>query len=159
LFRKACSHESYCASLPGNIQKAVWFVPLPPPLGVWGLRLDRFLDIGETGFYLSKVKSKYIRGHRTFQIRILSHYTIIDPKVNIIMTIEPGSPYLDAHVDGSQQNPRRWVKITTQHVDQYSFGDFIESILYEFESHPAPGNVDNQRIILGIIYPSTKLRS
>jgi len=64
------------------------------------------------------------------------------------MAIEPGSPYLDGHEDGSLQNPRRWVKITTQNVDQYSFGDFIELILYEFESHSAPGNVDNQRIML-----------
>ena len=40
LIRKACSHEAYCASLSGNTQKAVWFVTLPPPLGVRGLRLD-----------------------------------------------------------------------------------------------------------------------
>jgi len=39
LVRKACSHEAYRASLPGKIQKAVWFVTLPPPLGVRGLRL------------------------------------------------------------------------------------------------------------------------
>jgi len=33
-------------------------------------------------------------------------------------------------------------------VDQYSFGDFIELILYEFESYPAPGDMDDQRIML-----------
>ena len=64
------------------------------------------------------------------------------------MDIEPGSPYLDAHVDVSLHNPRRWVKITTQNMDQYYFGDFIQSILYEFESHPAPGDADNQHVIL-----------
>ena len=63
------------------------------------------------------------------------------------MAIEPGSP-LDVHVDGSLQNPRRWVKITTQSVDQYYFGDFTESILYEFERHPTPGDVDNKRIMI-----------
>ena len=40
LSRKACSYEAYYISLPGNIQKAVWFVTLLPPLGFWGLRLD-----------------------------------------------------------------------------------------------------------------------
>ena len=39
-------------------------------------------------------------------------------------------------------------KITTQNVDQYSFSDFNELILYEFESHPAPGDVEDQRIML-----------
>ena len=33
-------------------------------------------------------------------------------------------------------------------MDHYYFGDFIESILYAFESHPAPGNMEDQRIML-----------
>ena len=110
--------------------------------------MDRLVDIDEIGFYLFKVKSKYGRGHRTCQIHILPPYTRSDPKVNVIMVIEPGCPYVDAHVDGSLQNPRQWVKITTQNVDQYSFSDFNELILYEFESHPAPGDVEDQRIML-----------
>ena len=61
------------------------------------------------------------------------------------MTIEPGSPYLDTHVDGTLQNHRQWVKLTTQNVDQYYFGDFIESILYKFESHPASDDLAYQR--------------
>ena len=65
LVRKAFLYEVYCASLPGNVQEAVWFVMLPPPLGARGLQLGRLLNINKTGFYLSKVKFKYGRGHRT----------------------------------------------------------------------------------------------
>jgi len=87
LVRKACSHEAYNTSLPGNMQKAVWFVTLTPPLGVRGLQPNRLLDIDETEIYLSKVNSKYGQGHRACRIHIPSHYTRINPKVCEIMAI------------------------------------------------------------------------
>ena len=148
LTRKKSSHEAYRANTPTNIAKALWFVSLPPPLGVFNIRLDRLIDVDETGFYLSNVKTKYGRGHTTCRIRYPSHYTRSEPRINVIMAIEAGSQTVAPFVDGSIMFPRRWLFISQNNCDQYMFGDFINSILSSIENAPAPGDVDDERCIL-----------
>ena len=52
LSRKRSSKESYAAFSPSSLQKYRWFLTLPPPLGVSGISIDKFIDIDETSFYL-----------------------------------------------------------------------------------------------------------
>ena len=148
LTRKRSSHEAYRANTPANIAKALWFVSLPPPLGVLNIRLDRLIDCDETGFGLSTVKTKYGRGHTTCRIRYPSHYTRAEPKINVLMAIEAGSQTVPPFVDGSVMFPRRWLFISQSNCDQYMFGDFIDSILNSIETAPAPGDVDDERCII-----------
>ena len=148
LTRKRSSHEAYRANTHANIAKALWFVSLPPPLGVLNIRIDRLIDVDETGFYLSNIKTTYGRGHTTCRVRYPSHYTRSEPKINVIMAIEPGSQTVPPFVDGSTMFPRRWVFISQSNCDQYIFGDFIDSILASIESSPAPGDVDDERCLL-----------
>ena len=74
LTRKRSSREAYKANTPMNITKAMWCVSLPPPLRVLSIRLDRLIDVDETGFYMSSIKNKYGRGHTTCRIHYSSHY-------------------------------------------------------------------------------------
>ena len=91
LTRKRSSHEAYRANNPANIAKVLWFVSLPPPLGVSDIRIDRLIDMDETEFYLSHVKTRYARGHTTYRVRYPSHYTCVEPNINEIMAMEAGS--------------------------------------------------------------------
>ena len=148
LTRKRSSQEAYKANTEENIQKALWIVFLPPPLGVLNVRLDRLIDVDETGFYLNLIGSSYGRGHTACRIRTPAHYTRNEKKVNVIMAVEAGSPLVPAFRDGLIQFPRRWIFISQGNCDQYMFGDFIDSILTQFETTPAPGDVDDERCFL-----------
>ena len=125
LTRKRSSHEAYRTNTPANIDKVLWFVSLPPPLGVLNIRLDRLIDCDETGFGLSTVKTKYGRGHTTWRIRYPSHYTRTEPKINVLMVIEAGSHTVPPFVDGSVMFPRRCLFISQSNCDHYMFGDFV----------------------------------
>ena len=52
LTQKRSSRESYLAYTAKNIQKYLWFITLPPSLGVSTIRMARLIDIDETSFYL-----------------------------------------------------------------------------------------------------------
>ena len=75
LTRKRSSQEAYKANTDENIAKALWFVSLPPPLGVLNVRMDRLIDVNETGFYLNSIGPSYGRGHTACRIRTPAHYT------------------------------------------------------------------------------------
>lgn len=76
-------------------------------------------------------------------MRTPAHYTRSEPRINVILVIEPGDPTLPGHVDGSVINPRRWFQITINNVDQYVFGDMMETVFHELENSGLP--VDNNR--------------
>jgi hypothetical protein len=69
-------------------------------------------------------------------------------KVNVIAGIEAGNPNLPPGVEGSLQRPRRWIKITYENCDQFIFGQFCEEVCHDLEANPAPGGVDNERILM-----------
>ena len=148
LTRKRCSKEAFDAFSPRTLRRLRWFKTLPPPLGVRGVQIRRLIDVDETGFYLRDLGSNYGRGAICQRVRVPRHYTRSDPKVNVILAIEPGDPNLPAHVDGSIQKPRRWLKITTENVDQFVFGDFCDSIFTDLENNPVDGGGDNDRGIM-----------
>ena len=148
LSRKRSSKEAYAAFSPSSIQKLQWFWSEPPPLGISGVNIRALLDIDETGFYIKSVSTKYGRGHTTSRVRYPAHYTRAEPKLNVILAIEPGDPTLPAGVVGSSDRPRRWVRITQDNVDNYVFGDFIDEILTSIENHPVRNGYDQDRCIL-----------
>ena len=104
-----------------------FFVSYPPPLGVLNIGLDRLIDVDKTGFHLSNVKTKYSRGYTSCRIWYPSHYSRSDPKIHIIMAIEPGSQTVGPFVDGSVIFPRQWVFVSQNNCNQYIFGEFIDS--------------------------------
>ena len=148
LSRKRSSKESYAAFSPSSLQKYRWFMTLPPPLGVSGISVDKFIDIDETSFYLKNITTRYGRSHTTHRARYPAHYSRCHQRVNVMFAVEAGSMLVDDNVDGSRRHPRRWCMISTNNIDQFIFGEFINSILSNIENHPAPNNVDNERILL-----------
>lgn len=146
--RKRSSRESYLAYTAKNVQKYLWFITLGPPLGVSSVRMARLIDIDETGFYLKSCSSKHGRGHSSCRVRYPGHYTRKEKKVNVVLGIEPGDAELPPNIDGSIQNPRRWILVTQDNCDQYNFGDFIDAMLTNLETSPSPSHLDDQRCLM-----------
>ena len=138
----------YRANNLANIAEAQWFVSLPPPLGVLHIRLDRLINVGEKGFYLSNVITKYGCGYTTCRIRYPSHYTGSEIMVNVIIAIEAGIKNVQPLVDISVMLLRCWLFILQNNCDQYICGDFIESILNSIENAPIPGGADDKWCIM-----------
>ena len=105
-------------------------------------------DVDETGFYLSSIKSTYVRGRRTYRVCYPSHYPRSEPKINVVMAIEASCQLVQLFVDGSVMFPRRWLFVSQNNCNQYMFGDFIDLILSSIESASVPGDVDDKRCII-----------
>ena len=146
--RKRCSKEAYDAFSASSLQKLRWFISLPPPLGVSGVRSHQLIDIDETGFYLKSCAGGYGRGHTSCRVRCPSHYKRNEPKVNVILAIEPGNPNIERHLDGSVERPRRWIHVSQENCDQWLFGDFMDMILRDIETNPVEGGYDDSRCVL-----------
>ena len=146
--RKKASKESYNAFTADSIDRLNWFITLPPPLGVVDVPNHQLIDIDEAGFFLKKVTRKHGRGHTSCRVRSIGHYQRNEPKVNLIMGIEPGNPDLPPNADGSIVRPRRWVHITQINCNQFVFADFINNMLTDIERYPAEGGSDNTRTLI-----------
>ena len=109
LSRKRSSREAYAAFSKALLQKLLWFWSELLPIGIGGDNIRALMDVDETGFYVKSVCTKYGRSHTTSRVRIPSHYTRSEPKVNVILAIEPGDPTLPASVFGSTDRPSWWV--------------------------------------------------
>ena len=146
--RKRLSKEA-CDAFSPRVQRRVrWFWTLPPPLGIANIRMAILIDIDETGFYLSKLGSNYGRAVGCLRVRVPRHYTRNDQKLNVIIAVEPGDPNLPANVDGSVQNPRRWLMITVENVDQFVFGEFMEMLCTDLETNGTQNGLDMDRIFM-----------
>ena len=75
----------------------------------------------------------------------------MESKINLILAVESGNPNIPLHLDGSLARPRKWFLLTTDNVDQYIFGGFVNEMLYNIENHPVPGDYDMQKNYYGII--------
>ena len=148
LSRKRSSRESYEVFSASSIMKNVWFWNKPPPLGILDVEQFRLIDVDETGFFLKSVNTKYGRAHTTTRVRHPAHYTRSEPKVNVILGVEPGNPLLPPNGDGSIQRPRRWIHVSQVNCDQFVFGDFVNTMLTDIEQHPVPEGHDNHRCII-----------
>ena len=62
--------------------------------------------------------------------------------------MESGNANIPAHLDGSLQRPRKWLRLTIDNVDQFIFGGFVNEILHSIEQHPVPGDQDQHKIII-----------
>ena len=148
LSRKRSSKESYEAFSAGSIRKALWFWSEPPPIGVSHVDAFKLIDVDETGFYLKTINTKYGRAHTTCRVRHPGHYTRSEPKVNVILGVEPGNPALPPDTDGSIQHPRRWIHVSQVNCDQFVFGEFIDTMLTNIETYLVVDNLDDERCIL-----------
>ena len=119
LTRKRSSYKLYLAYTTKNIHKYIlWCITLLIPLGLSMIRMARLINIDETRFYLKSCSSKYGRGHSSYRIRYPGHYTWKEKKVNVILAIEPRDEELPPNINGSIQNPQRWIMVTQDNCDQ-----------------------------------------
>jgi hypothetical protein len=146
--RKRLSKDAYDAFSPRLQKRVRWFWSQPPPLGISHVVLPQLIDIDETGFCLSKLGSNYGRSVGCLRVRVPRHYTRNDQQVNVIIAAEPGDPNLPAIIDGSVQNPRRWLMITVDNVDQYIFGDFMDIVCTDLETNAVPNGLDTDRVFM-----------
>ena len=145
--RKRSSAEAYAAYSFRSRLRAELFWSRPPPLGIVGIVRVRFIDVDETGWELSGCGSHYGRAPIGVRSRRLGHYTKSSERINLFMGVEPGDPNLPAHVDGSVQNPRRWIFITRESCNAQTFSIFIDQMCDDIENNPA-GAFDHQRVVL-----------
>ena len=112
--QKAIISQSLPSQHPRQRCNTLWSVSHPPPLYILYIILDRliFIDVDETGFYLSNVKKKYGWGHISGRIGYPSHYTRSDTKINVIMAINPGSQTVRSFVDGSLMFPHQYIFVS-----------------------------------------------
>ena len=76
------------------------------------------------------------------------HYTRREPKLNVIVVVESGNHNTHTNTSGSTNQPRRWVYITQENVDQFIFSEFIDSILNNIGSHLIPDGYNDKRCIM-----------
>ena len=105
--------------------------------------MHRLVDIDETRFYLKLFGTKYGRGHTSYRVRYPVYYKKNESKDNGIMSIEAGNGLVPQNVDGSVEQPRRWVYITQEPCDQFNFGGFCKNILTKIEKYPVAGSYDD----------------
>jgi len=148
LTMKSSSREAYAAFSENAIQRLEWFTILPPPLGVANIPIHILIDIDETGFYLRFISTKYGRGHTTCWIHHPAHYTQSQEKVNVILAIEGGNNMFPPGVDGNIYRPRKWIIVSQESCNQFTFGNFVGTILTDIESSPVDGGSDDERIII-----------
>ena len=146
--RKRCAKEAYDAFSERTQRRVRWFMTLPPPLGVYRVLMRKLIDIDETGFYLKCCSPNYGRGLICQRVRNPSHYNRNAQRVNVILAIEPGDPRLPANVDGSIENPRRWLKITVANIDQHVFADFCDETCRDLENNPVNNGLDDERYFM-----------
>jgi transposase len=94
------------------------------------------------------VESKFGRAYMEIRVRKPGHYTR-GHKVNVLMAIEPGYPYLSPHASGSIANPRQWL-LLAENTDMTAlvYADFIDSICVDLESNLANGDLDDERCFI-----------
>ena len=146
--RKKASLQSSKAFTPRNELRHELFWSSPPRLGVAGVRRFRLTDTDETSFSLVKIEEKKGYSYRAFRVLDVGNYTRVGPLVNLLLTVEPGNPYLPAYSRGSIQNPRKWWQITVGSTDQFVFSQFIDSVCRDIEENPVPGGYDGEKFFM-----------
>ena len=137
LTRKRASTEAYQAFYPQNILRLENFFSMPPPLGIVGVPRHCQFDVDECAISLEKCNRNTGRGFMGVRIRKPGHYTR-GKKLTVILAIEPGNPALPAGVDGSIQNPRRWVQVTEDvGTDAQRYADFMDEVCTSIENAAA----------------------
>lgn len=103
--------------------------------------MSQLINIDETEFHLKGHAGNYGRGHISCRVRCFSHYKRYEPKLNVIMAIEPGNPNIDPELDGSTNRPRMWVMVTQQNCDQWIFADFVNHVVNDIETNHIEGGL------------------
>ena len=145
--RKRTSTEAYAAYSFRARLRAELFWSRPLPLGIVGIIRTRFIDVDKTGWELSGCGLHYGRAPLGVRSSILGHYVRTSRRINLFMAIEPGDPNLPPHVDGSAQNPRRWMFVTEENCNAQTFSILIDQICTDIEQNPVGPN-DNQRVVM-----------
>lgn len=100
-----------------------------------------------------------------YRVRYPSHdYKRNEPKVNVILAIEPGDPNIDANIDGSVEIPRRYIHILQDNCDQWLFSDYVDKICTDIENDLVEGYDDSRYflwdnlVLHKIHYVTTKIQ-
>ena len=139
------SHKAYT---PTNVLKHELFWSSPPRIGIAGIRRFRLTDSDEASFSLVKIESKKGYSFKAFRCSDRGHYSRGSGSVNLIMTVEPGNPYLPPHVRGSVQNPRKWWRVTKGSMNQFVFSQYIEEVCSDIEQNPVDGGYDEEKYFM-----------
>ena len=146
---KKRSIEANQAFTPTNLLKKHLFFSRGPRSGICGIWRFRLIDSDEASFSLVKIETKKGWAFKTQRVRDPGNYTRgTCGTVNLIMSVEPGNPYLPPHIRGSIQNPRKWWQINTVSTNQYVFSKYCDYILSSIEDDPLPNGYDNQRFLM-----------
>ena len=107
--RKVASSEAYEAFKPQNIHRVKLFWSKRPPLGVVSVQRRWFIDADEFGVTLNRCNRT--RGYAVsfHRVRKPGHY-VRNTKLTVLLAVEPGDPQIPAHIDGSVERPRRWIR-------------------------------------------------
>jgi hypothetical protein len=147
LSKKVSSTEAYQAFEPRNILRAELFWTRGPPLGVYGVHRFMFVDFDEFGVAMEKLAAKHGHSHTSIRIRKPGHYCK-STKLTVLYAIEPGDPRVPPNVDGSIENPRRWIKVTrVGGTNAVTFAEFADLVCTRIETHRIPGT-DDHRVYL-----------
>jgi hypothetical protein len=139
--KKKASTEA-CQMQHPDVQFCVWgFWNCPPPLGVFQVPRQRMVNFDKFGVTLEKEKCNRMGGWGVMVHRVHKdghyHHGI---KMTVIFAIEPGDLALPAHVRGSVERPRCWIRClsvvgTTTNISR----DFCGYICTDIETNNIPG--------------------
>ena len=131
--RKVGSTEAYEAFTPQNLFRAELFWTRSPPLGVVSIERRRFIDVDEFGVCLTRCNRKRGYAISFYRVRKPGHY-VRNTKLTVLVAVEPGDPQIPAHIDGSIEKPRRWLRVLrNQGTTVEVFHDFIDHICTDIE--------------------------
>ena len=66
----------------------------------------------------------------------------------MLMVVEQGNSNLPPGTEDSVDKQRRWILILQYNTYHFLFGDFIDEILRNIETHLVPDNYNNERCLL-----------
>ena len=74
-------------------------------------------------------------------------FRAIPKKSQAHLGITSNNPHIPAHMDGSVENPRRWIFITRETCSAHTFSIFIDQICDAIEQNPLGGH-DHERVVM-----------
>ena len=128
--------------------RVCFFWNCPPPLGMFQVPRRRLIDVDEFGVTLEKKCNRTGGWAATVhRVRKDVHYQH-GIKMTVIFAIKPGDLALPAHVRGSVERPRRWIRClravgTTTNI----FRDFCDYVCTDIETNNIPGT-DFHRVFI-----------
>ena len=128
--------------------RVCFFWNCPPPLGMFQVPRRRLIDVDKFGVTLEKKCNRTGGWAATVhRVRKDVHYQH-GIKMTVIFAIKPGDLALPAHVRGSVERPRRWIRcLRAVGTTNNMFRDFCDYVCMDIETNNIPGT-DFHRVFI-----------